>query len=98
MFFAGLYKLLNAYEDKSAYALCTFAYSSGKEGEKIKLFEGKTPGVIVEPRGSRHFGWDPCFQPDGFDKTYAELPPDVKNTISHRYKALDAMRNYFQKQ
>lgn len=88
----GLYKLLTGFEDKSAWALCTFAYSAGKD-EPVQLFRGKTQvrtlglcmcvnmcvylcidllcfkGQIVEPRGPRDFGWDPCFQPDGYDKT-----------------------------
>ena len=59
------------------------------------LFVGKTPGKIVEPRGSRDFGWDPVFQPEGFDKTYAELPKEIKNTISHRYRAIKELQNYF---
>merc|ERR1712224_275855 len=80
----GLYKLLTGWEDKSAYALCTFAYSSGKAGDEIQLFHGKTDGVIVDPRGPRDFGWDPCFQPDGFDETYAEMTKECKNEISHR--------------
>ena len=46
-------------------------------------------------RGPHNFGWDPIFQPDGFDKTYAELDASVKNTISHRYKALVALRDHF---
>lgn len=62
--------------------------------EKPKLFIGKTPGTIVEPRGSRDFGWFHS-QPDGFDKTYAELPKEIKNTISHRFKAIEEMRKYF---
>ncbi len=33
------------------------------------------------------FGWDPVFEPEGFDKTYAELDKEVKNSISHRYVA-----------
>ncbi|KPP68829.1 inosine triphosphate pyrophosphatase-like [Scleropages formosus] len=91
----GLYKLLAGFEDKSAWALCTFAFCAGKE-EPVLLFRGKTEvGCIVEPRGPRDFGWDPCFQPDGFDKTYAELPKEVKNTISHRYRALTAMSEHF---
>uniref|UniRef100_A0AAQ5ZJR8 Inosine triphosphate pyrophosphatase n=1 Tax=Amphiprion ocellaris TaxID=80972 RepID=A0AAQ5ZJR8_AMPOC len=90
----GLYKLLAGFEDKSAWALCTFAFSAGKD-EPVELFRGKTEGRIVEPRGPRDFGWDPCFQPDGYDKTYAELPKEVKNTISHRYRALAAMSEHF---
>lgn len=91
----GLHKLLAGFEDKSAYALCTFAYSSGRMEDPVQLFRGKTLGQIVEPRGPRDFGWDPCFQPDGFDETYAELPKAVKNTISHRYRALKEMSDHF---
>uniref|UniRef100_A0A4W6CX82 Inosine triphosphate pyrophosphatase n=1 Tax=Lates calcarifer TaxID=8187 RepID=A0A4W6CX82_LATCA len=90
----GLYKLLAGFEDKSAWALCTFAFCAGKD-EPVQLFRGKTEGHIVEPRGPRDFGWDPCFQPVGYDKTYAELPKDVKNSISHRYRALAAMSEHF---
>lgn len=49
----------------------------------------------MEPRGPRDFGWDPNFQPTGYDKTYAELPKEVKNEISHRYRALEKLKNYF---
>lgn len=52
-------------------------------------------GTIVPARGPNEFGWDPIFQPDGFDKTYAELETIVKNSISHRYKAVTAMREHF---
>ncbi|XP_034979588.2 inosine triphosphate pyrophosphatase [Zootoca vivipara] len=91
----GLYKLLAGFEDKSAYALCTFAYSTGNPDDPVKLFKGQTQGHIVDPRGPRDFGWDPCFQPEGYDKTYAELPKSVKNSISHRYKALKELSTYF---
>ncbi|XP_074524590.1 inosine triphosphate pyrophosphatase [Halichoeres trimaculatus] len=91
----GLYKLLAGFEDKSAWALCTFAFSAGRD-QPVELFRGLTEGHIVPPRGPRDFGWDPCFQPEGFDKTYAELPKDVKNSISHRYRALAAMSEHFQ--
>uniref|UniRef100_A0A8C4P259 Inosine triphosphate pyrophosphatase n=2 Tax=Dromaius novaehollandiae TaxID=8790 RepID=A0A8C4P259_DRONO len=91
----GLYKLLAGFEDKSAYALCTFAFSPGNPEEPVKLFKGQTHGLIVEPRGPRDFGWDPCFQPDGYDQTYAELPKAVKNSISHRYRALSELSTFF---
>ncbi|XP_013390070.1 inosine triphosphate pyrophosphatase-like [Lingula anatina] len=92
---AGLFKLLNGFEDKTAYALCTFAYSTGNPNEKVMLFQGKTEGRIVEPRGPNDFGWDPCFQPDGFEQTYAEMSKDQKNSISHRGKALRSLKDYF---
>lgn len=92
----GLPRLLADWDDKSASALCTFAYSTGNLDDEIKLFRGKTPGVIVEPRGPRTFGWDPCFLPDGFDKTYAELEKETKNEISHRGRALAELKKYFE--
>ena len=41
-----------------------------------------------------HHSWDPVFQPDGHDGTFAELSSAVKNKISHRYRSLDALRQY----
>ncbi|KAA0203232.1 hypothetical protein HAZT_HAZT004349 [Hyalella azteca] len=61
----GLYKLLAGFDDKSAVAQCTFAYSSGSDDAEVLLFHGRVPGAIVAPRGETRFGWDPCFQPDG---------------------------------
>ena len=72
-----------AYEDKTAYAQCIFAYTPGPEVEPL-TFVGRTSGRIVAARGPTDFGWDPVFQPDGFEGTYAEMDKAVKNTISHR--------------
>jgi len=52
-------------------------------------------GIIVAPRGPRDFGWDPIFQPLGYEQTYAELPKSTKNEISHRFRAVDKLRDYF---
>uniref|UniRef100_A0A8C9M362 XTP/dITP diphosphatase n=1 Tax=Panthera tigris altaica TaxID=74533 RepID=A0A8C9M362_PANTA len=78
-----------------AYALCTFALSTGDPSEPVRLFRGRTSGRIVVPRGCRDFGWDPCFQPDGYEQTYAEMPKAEKNTISHRFRALLELQKYF---
>lgn len=91
----GLFTLLNGFEDKTAEAVCTFAYYSGEEQAEVILFQGRTKGVIVSPRGSRDFGWDPCFQPLGYNTTYAEMAKADKNKISHRFKALDKFRGHF---
>lgn len=85
---------MDGWEDKTAEAVCTFAYTDN-ENEKVILFQGRTEGDIVFPRGSRDFGWDPIFQPKNYDKTYAELDKEEKNKISHRYKALDKLRQHF---
>lgn len=92
----GLFKLLTGWEDKSAEAVCTFAYCTGNcEDLNVILFQGITKGKIVNPRGSRDFGWDCVFQPEGYEHTYGELPKQEKNKISHRYKALEKLRTYF---
>ena len=84
----GLSKMLDGFEDKSAHAQCIFGYGTTKGGETHQ-FVGRTKGTIVRPQGDNAFGWDPIFMPDDFDKTFAELDSTVKNTISHRYKALE---------
>lgn len=86
--------MLAGFEDKSATAVCTFAYTTGANDE-VLLFQGKTEGKIVEPCGPRDFGWDPIFMPNGFSKTYAELTKETKNSISHRFKAVDVLKNHF---
>jgi XTP/dITP diphosphohydrolase len=63
------------------------------EGRLLGKFEGIVEGSIVDlPRGSRGFGYDPIFVPDGFDQTFSELPADTKNKISHRARAIRAFR------
>jgi inosine triphosphate pyrophosphatase len=65
------------------------------EGAEVKIFEGRTEGSIVTPRGKRDFGWDPVFQPEGFQLTYAEMDADTKNSISHRGRALQKLKEHF---
>lgn len=91
----GLNRMLAGFDDKTAYAQCIFAYTPGPDTEPL-VFVGRTPGRIVPARGPADFGWDPVFLPNGFDHTYAEMDKAVKNTISHRYRALDKLRAYLQ--
>ena len=60
-----------------------------------KQFEGIAEGEILEsPRGTMGFGYDPVFQPDGYDHSFAEMSLEEKNRISHRGKALALLTSY----
>lgn len=67
------------------------------DGKKY-VFEGKVKGIITtSPRGNSGFGYDPVFQPDGYDKTFAELDLADKNKISHRAKAVEQLALFLRK-
>jgi inosine triphosphate pyrophosphatase len=92
----GLNKMLAGYDDKSAYAQCIFAFSTGPGAEPV-VFVGRTQGKIVPARGPTDFGWDPVFETTehgGEPTTYAEMDKSVKNGISHRGRALAKLRAY----
>ncbi len=66
--------------------VCPCGCTSIKE---VHQFEGIVEGEIIqERRGGEGFGYDPIFQPDGYDQTFAELGMDIKNHISHRARAV----------
>ncbi len=68
---------------------CTLvlAWPDGREA----VFEGRMPGQLVWPmRGAEGHGYDPMFQPEGFQQTFAEMPLAQKNAISHRARAVRA--------
>jgi XTP/dITP diphosphohydrolase len=57
-----------------------------------QVFEGKVFGEVVwPPRGSRGFGYDPIFVPEGYDETFGEMAPELKDAISHRARAFEQM-------
>lgn len=91
----GLNNLLIGFPTKEAQAICTFAYSAGPGTEPI-LFQGLTEGTIVPARGPGHFGWDPIFEPLGAGLTYAEMPFEQKNKLSHRGRALGKLVPFLQ--
>jgi XTP/dITP diphosphohydrolase len=78
-------------ERPSARFRCVIALA--QNGKLRGTFEGVVEGTIVDPpRGTGGFGYDPVFQPDGFEQTFVEMAPDLKNKISHRAKAIVALR------
>ena len=75
--------------------ICPCGCNSIKE---VHQFEGIVDGEIIrERRGGEGFGYDPIFQPDGYDKTFAELGMDIKNHISHRARATHKLADYLLK-
>jgi XTP/dITP diphosphohydrolase len=71
----------------SAHYVCVIAIVAPDGRED--LFRGTVDGVILdEPRGTNGFGYDPLFFVPPLDATLAEVPPDVKNTLSHRARAV----------
>ncbi|HKC29823.1 MAG TPA: RdgB/HAM1 family non-canonical purine NTP pyrophosphatase [Jatrophihabitans sp.] len=76
-------------ERLGAAFVCAVAYV---DDEREIVTEGRMPGRLVRtPRGTNGFGYDPIFQPDGFDRTSAELSSEQKDAISHRGQALRAL-------
>jgi XTP/dITP diphosphohydrolase len=68
------------------------------ENGQATFFDGAVEGLITEsPRGSKGFGYDPVFLPDGYNLTFAEMDMDTKNTISHRAKATSKLIAYLNK-
>ncbi|HHJ10280.1 MAG TPA: RdgB/HAM1 family non-canonical purine NTP pyrophosphatase [Bacteroidetes bacterium] len=72
-----------------------FVWNDGKE----KLFEGIVNGKIgLVKKGKQGFGYDPIFIPDGYNITFAEMPLDVKNSISHRSRAFRKFTSFLNKE
>jgi XTP/dITP diphosphohydrolase len=74
------------WEKRTARFRCVIAIAE-PEGE-VELCSGECHGFITfKPRGEEGFGYDPIFYFPQLDKTMAELPPDIKNRVSHRGEA-----------
>jgi len=91
----GLYLMTEKFEDKSAEAKTIFGYA--KNPKEIYFFEGSVKGNIVSPRGDYAFGWDPIFQPIGYEKTFAEIGKSEKISISMRAIALNKLKEFLKK-
>ncbi len=85
-------KLLEGEKDRRAKARLAIGFH---DGNKPHLFFGEVEGsVAYEIRGDNGFGWDRVFIPDGYDQTFAEMPSELKNSISHRGRALEKFHNF----
>lgn len=88
-----LLEVLDGVEDRRAQFRTVVALVD--DTGDVRTFEGICRGTIAtQPRGEGGFGYDPLFRPAGHDQTFAEMDPKLKNEISHRRKALDAVRQF----
>ena len=81
---------MNEVNDRSAYYVAVLCLI--KNGQ-AHYFEGRCYGSIaINAKGTNGFGYDPVFIPEGYDQTFGELDESVKKKISHRSKALQALK------
>jgi XTP/dITP diphosphohydrolase len=82
--------------DRRARFRCTMVLA--RDGREQAHFSGTVEGRIIElPRGSKGFGYDPLFIPEGHDATFAELGETVKNSLSHRSRALAQVIDFLER-
>lgn len=80
-----------AFKDRRARFHCVMVLMG--PGNYTKIVHGVCEGSITfEPRGNVGFGYDPVFVPQGYEKTFAEMTQEQKNSLSHRGKALLALK------
>ncbi len=85
-----LLSLLPQGASRIARFVCVLAFAP-MQGEAFTV-SGAVEGVLSEtPRGEGGFGYDPIFIPEGFDRTFGELPTEVKHSLSHRARACAAL-------
>ena len=87
--YKGILKLLDGIPDRKASFETAIACATA---EGVEVFRGRLDGLIVAPRGTGGFGYDPIFEVNG--TTLAELSLAEKNRISHRAQALEKVRRW----
>ena len=88
----GICKMMRGWPDRRALAVTSLGI---RIGETTHVFDGSIEGrIALEPRGSNGFGWDSLFEPIGFDRTFAEMTGEEKNSVSMRAKAAEAFATF----
>ena len=88
-----LLKNMNGKNNRDARFRTIIAYID--ENAQEHIFEGEIKGKIIENMaGENGFGYDPIFVPEGYEETFAELSSEIKNTISHRARAMEKFLSY----
>jgi len=87
----GILSLMENRENRKSRFECVIGYL----GEEKKIFKGTSKGIITqEKRGTSGFGYDPIFQPEESEKTYAEMSSQEKNKISHRGRSMEKLLDF----
>ncbi|HVD96694.1 MAG TPA: non-canonical purine NTP diphosphatase [Cytophagaceae bacterium] len=90
-----LHKLTGKENRDALFRTCITLILDGK----VHQFEGNVKGQILKlGRGEKGFGYDPIFQPDGYEKTFAEMTMEEKNKLSHRARAVEQLVEFLQGQ
>jgi non-canonical purine NTP pyrophosphatase, rdgB/HAM1 family len=90
---AKLVAALRGAAERSAFYYCVLVIVRSAKVPTPAIADGRWHGsIVVEPRGRGGFGYDPYFLPSGASLTAAEMPPEEKNRVSHRARAMAALR------
>lgn len=89
----NLCRMLDGFDDRSAYASVIYGYFDGAE---LKIIDGRLDGTIAShPRGEGGYGWDKIFEPEGYDGlTRAELSPELDVESYNKLRDFDSLRNF----
>jgi XTP/dITP diphosphohydrolase len=89
---ARVHDALEAKRVTNGHANFTCALALAAPDGEVQAFEGKVFGTLVwPPRGANGFGYDPIFMPDGYDETFGEMEPGLKDAVSHRARAFEKL-------
>jgi inosine triphosphate pyrophosphatase len=91
----GYEKLAYLTKNKKAKTVCLIALVNSLED--IVIFKGEVSGKVAKMKGDNGFDFDRVFIPDGYRKRFAEMTFEEKNKISHRYKAIQKLKEYLDK-
>ena len=92
----GLAQIAEKLKNRHAEAKTIIGYA--KNHEEIYFFEGAVTGQIVSPRGESNFGWDPIFQPDGHNQTFAEMDDKKRQSLKMRRIAALKLKEFLETQ
>ena len=94
---AKLLKEMAGQTNRAARFRCVIVLA--REGKVLAHFSGAVEGRIADKAaGAGGFGYDPFFVPDGFEASFAELGEEIKNTLSHRARALEGVKSWLEEQ